>query len=79
VLQDIPAVAGDPRDDIPDGAVLVPPPFLAAPAALPAVLIWCQGRSPVDYMSEGFLVIVPRGGWPKTCSCPPAQERLTSL
>ena len=57
MLQDIPAALRDPRDDIFDDALLAPPPLLAAPAALLAVLVLCQGYSPVDPMIKYLLVV----------------------
>ena len=57
VLQDIPAALRDPRDDIFDDALLAPPPLLAAPAALLAVLVLCQGYSPVDPRIKYLLVV----------------------
>jgi hypothetical protein len=44
VLQDVLTITFDPRDDIPDHALLPPTPFLATAAALPAVLVRCHGH-----------------------------------
>ena len=71
MLQDIIAALRDPRDDIFDDALLAPPPLLAAPAALHAVLVLCQGYSPVDPMIKYLLVV-----WSEHCSLVSEETRF---
>jgi hypothetical protein len=54
MLQDIPAVCRNPGHEISDYTFLPPAPFLAAPAALPAVLSFCHDRSVQDYSIKRF-------------------------
>jgi hypothetical protein len=57
VLQDVGAVFGDPRDEILRYPVLVPPPLLAAPPALPAILFLRHEESGMVWGVLRFLGI----------------------